>query len=221
MARRGGKEMTAADVTAIRDAQGTDRVVYPSGLTKVHVAPLSLLRFMTKSRVAIGRGGGTVGSQTLRVIHSVVGKEEWDAFKQLTTTVGLELPDAEDGKIRIHDRSGWEANVRLNDGDRQALVANLRACRQITARHSVVLAGVTSSSAPRPPHAKRRPQGAHAAPETPVENEDNEYRELMERLIRSSLPEIMDRDFQAPARSALRARNRKRGLQNMKAVPTF
>lgn len=59
-------------------------------------------------------------------------------------------------------------------------------------------------------NSKRRALSIHVGPETKIEGDDNEYRELMERLIRSSLPEIMDRDFTQGAESALKQRNKDR-----------
>lgn len=151
-------------------------------------------------------GGATIGTTSQLAISYILGEKQWNKLRALKTTVGQAINDLEGCKQRIRESSGGAAiSVDLDAADVKSIVQNLYACRMVTAHlasKAVIRDNAKTSS-------RRRALSTHMGPETSIEGDDNEYRELMERLIRSSLPEIMDRDFTQSASEALKKRHQK------------
>ena len=149
----------------------------------------------------------TAGNITRLAVTHVLGDQQWARLRSLSTTVGYTIDDLNGCKNRINESTGGAATTTVNitRSDVKAIVQNLYACRIVTSHLATKV--VRDNDANR---TKRRALGLHLGPETSIEEDDNEYKDLMERLIRSSLPEIMDRDFTASAEEALTKRNKER-----------
>ena len=151
--------------------------------------------------------GATVGNTTQLAVAHVLGEKQWNLLRGMSTTVGQTIENVEECCNRIRESSGATTTIDLDASDVKSIVQNLFACRMITTHLASNAIKISSSKAE---NSKRRALSTHVGPETKIEGDDNEYRELMERLIRSSLPEIMDRDFTQGAESALKQRNKDR-----------
>ena len=144
----------------------------------------------------------TAGNITRLAVTHVLGDQQWARLRSLSTTVGYTIDDLNGCKNRINESTGGAATTTVNitRSDVKAIIQNLYACRIVTSHLATKVVR----------DQKRRALGLHLGPETSIEEDDNEYKDLMERLIRSSLPEIMDRDFTASAEEALTKRNKER-----------
>ena len=153
----------------------------------------------------------TVGSITRLAVANVLTTPLWNRLRVLTTTVGYTIDDLDGCNRRIAEYTSYSldaTSVELTSIHVQSIVQNLYACRMISKR--VASTAVKRNNGARLARGKqRRALSVHIGPETVIERDNNEYRELMERLIRSSLPEIMDRDFSNSAQEAFDKRHKR------------
>jgi hypothetical protein len=176
---------------------------------------LDALRFLAVSHENIG--SMTVGQVSSAAIYAVLG-DQWQVLKTLDTTVGLVIEDADARKELILRNSGWQTESTLSMAARKKLVENMNTCKRAVHRggESASAASSNSQSGMGPgkqrskliKKIKKKKTQKKVDPETCDGADDGDYRPLMERLIRSSLPELMDRDFGGPARAAIQTRKK-------------
>lgn len=156
-----------------------------------------------------GQRNETVGGVARLAVTNVLTVQQWDRLRVLTTTVGYEIDGIEHCNQRIVEQTCSPPNttiVELSPMHIKLIVHNLYACRMISEQAASVAVKQSGASSPTQTKPKRRALSLHMVPETSIEHDDNEYRELMERLIRSSLPELMDRDFSTAGKAAFNKR---------------
>lgn len=148
-----------------------------------------------------------VGDIARFAVTNILSVQQWDRLRVLTTTVGCSINDKKGCYARLSELySSDKTNVVLSSSNIKSIVHNLYACRMISERNASTLVRQTGHRAKTE---QRRALSIHLNPETDIQNDNNEYRDLMERLIRSSLPELMDRDFSTAGKEALNKRKKK------------
>ena len=169
---------------------------------------LDVLRLLASSHESIG--SITVGQVSSEAISTILGSE-WEVLKNMPTTVGLVIEDLDAKKDLILRSSGWQTDAILTAGMEERLIINMKMCRFMSEpANSGNMSGLNRSPKviQKRQKAKRQKKPAQVDPETAEQSDSIDYRPLMERLIRSSLPELMDRDFKTPARVALLTRKK-------------
>ena len=184
----------------------------------VRDASLDALRLLAVSHEIIG--SMSVGQVSSAAIHSVLG-DQWHILKSLDTTVGLVIEDVDGRKETILKESGWQTETFFSKEDREKLINNMRTCKRAAHRGGKRNIAAADPDLPNSVGArkhttkpmkkgtkKKKMQVKQVDPETSDCANDSDYRPLMERLIRSSLPELMDRDFGGLARVAIQTRKK-------------